>query len=567
MKTLGDNKRRFCLVLLAAFIMTVCISGFAIAEPNTVAIVPFKMNAEKDLTFLEDGIFDMLSFHLSKDGKVKVMDRDATLKAAKTVKGSLNEARAIKIGKKLRADYVIFGSITVFGNSVSLHAKMTDVMAEKSVLSFFEQSQGMDGVIPKINLFATDLNKKVFDSAKIAPSAAAKTETPVSPVKPAQSESVQPEPKKVVPVKPVQPAAQTQTETPEERSVPNPSFITTRHQKASEEFWKSRDFKYFINGMTTGDVDNDGKIETLMIASHEIYIYRYERDRFHKVRQIKESRYKNLIGIDVADINGNGYPEIFVTSLNAQRNGVESFVLEWNGQAYAKIIEGASWFYRVVGIPGQGDVLLGQKHRATAPFSGNIYEMKWENSSYVSDKVVLPSGRNNVLGLTLGDVTNKGQNVAAVYDNVDHIRLKDTSGSEIWKGDEKYGGTMMYYLLPKTERGTDNPQYLPMRLLVRDLDADGENEVIAVRNYEIAMKLLKIFRKFTKTHIESLSWDGIGLTTNWKTQEVSGHISDFAIGDFDNDGEDELVASIVMKDGLIIGTSAQSAIIAYDLKK
>ena len=555
--------------MLAVFIMALCISGFAIAEPDTVAIVPFKMNAEKDLTFLEDGIFDMLSFHLSKEGKVRVIDRDATLKAAEAVKGSLNEARAIKIGKKLKADYVIFGSITVFGNSVSLHAKMTDVMAGKSVLSFFEQSQGMDGVIPKINLFATDLNKKVFDGAKTVPPADAKAESALATS--AQAKSVQPAPQpapeKVVPVKPVQPAAETQAGTPEERSVPNPSFITTRHQKASEEFWKSRNFDYFINGMATGDVDNDGKIETLMIASHEIYIYRYERDRFYKVKQIKESRYKNLIGIDVADINGNGVPEIFVTSLNAQRNGVESFVLEWNGQAYAKIVEDASWFYRVVGIPEQGNVLLGQKHRATAPFSGNIYEMKWENSSYVSDKVVLPSGHNNVLGLTLGDVTNKGQNVAAVYDNVDHIRLKDTSGSEIWKGDEKYGGTMMYYLLPKTERGTDNPQYLPMRLLIRDLDADGENEVIAVRNHEIAMKLLKIFRKFTKTHIESLSWDGIGLTTNWKTQEVSGHISDFAIGDFDNDGEDELVASIVMKDGLIIGTSAQSAIIAYDLKK
>ena len=59
------------------------------------------------------------------------------------------------MGTGLGADYVLFGSLTVFGNSVSIDAKMVDVSGENRPLSFFNQSQGMDQVIPGINLFAS----------------------------------------------------------------------------------------------------------------------------------------------------------------------------------------------------------------------------------------------------------------------------------------------------------------------------------------------------------------------------------------------------------------------------
>jgi hypothetical protein len=80
-------------------------------------------------------------------------------------------------------------------------------------------------------------------------------------------------------------------------------------------------------------------------------------------------------------------------------------------------------------------------------------------------------------------------------------------------------------------------------------------------------RLLQHFRKFTDAHIEAFSWNGIGLATNWKTSKISGHISDFAIGDIDNDKADELAASLILKDGAIIGTTPKSILIVYDLIK
>jgi hypothetical protein len=75
------------------------------------------------------------------------------------------------------------------------------------------------------------------------------------------------------------------------------------------------------------------------------------------------------------------------------------------------------------------------------------------------------------------------------------------------------------------------------------------------------------FRKFTRFQIEALSWNGLGLVTNWKTQETSGYIRDFVVGDFDNDGQDELIAAVISKEGRLVGTAQKSSVIAYDLNR
>jgi hypothetical protein len=64
----------------------------------------------------------------------------------------------------------------------------------------------------------------------------------------------------------------------------------------------------------------------------------------------------------------------------------------------------------------------------------------------------------------------------------------------------------------------------------------------------------------------SFFWDGLGLSAEWKTRKISGSIRDFAIGDFDNDGVDELVAAVILDEGRVITTSPKSTVIALEFK-
>ena len=67
------------LTLMCLFALATSSSTFSSAanSPKRIALLPFKINAEKDMTFLQNGIFDMLTSRLSKEGEVIVISRPA----------------------------------------------------------------------------------------------------------------------------------------------------------------------------------------------------------------------------------------------------------------------------------------------------------------------------------------------------------------------------------------------------------------------------------------------------------------------------------------------------------
>jgi hypothetical protein len=420
----------------------------------------------------------------------------------------------------------------------------------------------MDPVIPAINLFASDINEKEF--GRVMPSqkapAASQAQQPQTLQDPPQTDSRAHPEKLIVGGYTGGDTQGTQT------AAPGSAFIATQmSQSQSAQFWKSRNIKQRINGIALGDIDKDGKTETVMITDHSVEAYRFDNKRFLKINTMAERSHDYLIGVDVADINGNGYPEIFVTALNPSREFVKSFVLEFDGQTFIEIVKDSDWYFRVVEKPGRGSILLGQKQGTNSPFDKKISELVWQNSGYEPANRVMGSKRANVLGLALGNAMNDGSEVAVAFDKLDYLRLYDTSGKEIWKDGEGSGGTPHYFQLPdQGANDNENHAYYPARIVIQDINNDGKNDVITINNIRLS-KLIS-YRAFTLGEIEIRSWDRIGLAVLWKTRKLSGYISDFAIGDFDNDGSDELVAALVIKTGSVVTTTPKSAVIAYDLK-
>ena len=78
--------------------------------------------------------------------------------------------------------------------------------------------------------------------------------------------------------------------------------------------WRSTILPFAIIDMAFGDLDGDGKIETVLISKNKINICRFLQDQFEMIKEIPGGRWDNYIGVDVADINGTGLPQIFVTN-------------------------------------------------------------------------------------------------------------------------------------------------------------------------------------------------------------------------------------------------------------
>jgi TolB-like protein len=548
-------KIQFVALMLMAIAM-ILPPATAAAGVKTVAIVPFKVNSEKDVNFMRDGIYDMLSSRLYKEGEVEVLGRQQVEKALVSVSGGFTESKARDFGRLLGADFVLFGSLTVLGNSISLDSKMVDAAGAKPTLSFFEQSEDAGGIVSRVNQMAAEINDKIFGRT-----ASAKAPAGASPAPTAQSKApdTQAHPEKMF--------RQQAGLGPEDRVSPFKSEEGGGGRELSPQFWRSAAFKQLFNGIALGDVDGDGKIETVILTAHSVLIYRKDQERFFQVHEYKEDGQGYNIGVDVADINGNGVAEIFVTSLTPTRKGIASFVLEHDGKSFRRIAENQSWYFRVSDTPDRGKILIGQEHRMGSPHGTRIYEMLWRNGRYEPESPVNVSIAVNVLGLTLADVTNNRKESVVAFDREDYIRVFEPSGKEEWKSAEKYGGSTLYYSADRSDQGdVDNPIFLPMRLLSYNPAKDGKTKILAVKNFDIAGGRLEKFRSHNESQVMSFFWDGLGLAAEWRTRKISGAIRDFAIGDFDNDGQDEFIAALILEEGRIITTDPKCTVIALEFK-
>jgi TolB-like protein len=555
------------------------------AAPAKVAVLPFAIHSDKDYTFLQKGIVEMLSSRLASPGKVEVIDPLATEKALAEAKGLTGDKLAQTVAGKLGADVAIHGSLTVLGDSVSIDAKTLDITGGRQPLTFFKQTNGMGEVIPQLNLMAGEINSKLFGvtpqaaaSAPAAAGAAVAVGASAAAASSAAPADIHMHPEKLLqsgqvaspeglPPSPL--VGSTTAPAQQSSNTLNPAFVAAPGTQASGDpgFWKSRNYDHLINGIDVGDVDKDGQQETVVATPDKIFIYRFAQGKQQSVAEIKAGS-ERFIGVSIGDINRNGTPEIFVTGFASPLNALESSVYEYDGRAFVPIVEKSRYYYSVASNPGLGTILLGQKQTSNESiFADPIFEMSWKGGEYVPERQVLKARKGNLLGLAYGDIMHNDGESAVVLDEEDHLRLLSLDGKRQWKSEDKYGGTMLHYLPPAKALGDMNAKtYLPVRIRTADLDGNGKPEVLAIQNHDRARRIMVQQRIFSTGRIEALVWDGLGLASAWQTRPLSGRIQDFAVGDFDNDGVTELLIGIVTKEGAVIFTDAQSSLVAFDLK-
>ena len=511
------------------------------AQPKKVAVVPFFINSPQDLGFLQNGLFDMLSSRLSDPGKVTVLDRetiDNILKKEKEsgrIKGSLNESKARVMGADIAVDYILFGSLTHFGESVSLDASMVDITGKKPTLTFFEQSNSMGDVIPMVNTFAGDINLKVFNR-RIGNEMYARPQ-------------------------------QQGTQSPGAPQGAAGGFVNLQ-QTGQQVFQTLLKFNGQINAMAVGDLNKDGAVQVVTATDYGIIIHKLDGNRLIVDKELEFSSVNRIIALDIADINKNGYPEIFVTSLPIHREGLRSFVLEYNGSTYDTLTDDESYYFRVIDGQDNSKILLGQKSAAN-PFQGNIYTMTASGKQYVTGKKLAMPRSASALSLAQGSVTSADAEEYVGINESGRLSVITNTGKIDWKGNTQYGGTAHYFLLPRNDPDASYQEriYFNPRILFYDMDEDGKREIFVVRNEELGGGALGRYKQFTKGDIEILSWNGIALAPVSKTRSLQGWISDFAIADIDGDGKDELVVCVVGKSKLLTGSkSVSSNIISYKLE-
>lgn len=542
------------LCLLTLMLILFSASVLAAVTTQRVLILPLSIHSEKDLAFLNQGIMEMMASRISQSATVI---RKEKLSAGKD---------ALQMGRDLNADYVVTGSLTIFGNSASTDAALMAVETGEIALQFNQFGQSSGDVLMHINQFATQASQyiaSVSATPQVAAPAAAAPAVMIPQVAPAVKPVPPPQPAVAPPVQP--PAAPAPV-----AAAIAPTVTATAAAAAAAEtkttddieaLWTSNPFKGTISALTTGDVTGDGSPEIVFAHEHQVVVAHRDGERLDRLTAFDAGKRHKIIALDAGDINENGMAEIFVTRLDAYKK-LDSVVLEWNGSGLLPIAENQHWYFRVATDLEKRPILMGQRQGVPAAadtgglyqdshFLSGIFELAWTGNGYQAGPHVLLPSDMTIYRFARGDIFNDNQTRTIAYSASDKLRIYNPAGSPQWAGRETLGGNPLYLEATSITnvRTTDNT-YLTQRFFIADLDDDGKMEVTTVHNHDVARGVVDRFRKYTRGRVVVLSWNKVNMKQVWSGEEIGGYIGDFSLADLNADGRLEAVYAMVVSTGL-----------------
>ena len=532
------------LGLLIVFFILFHSPALAIESAKRVLILPLTIHSEKDLAFLNKGIMDMIASRISVTATVI---RKNALAPGKD---------PLQMGRDLDADYVVTGSLTIFGNSASTDAVLTAVKSGEAALQFNQFGQSSSDVLMHINQFAGQVRQYIASQTP-QPQVAAPAAAAPAVMVPQVAQPAQPVPQPAVttpaPIAATAPAP-----------IPAPAVKTEAAAAAvvaTEPLWTSNPYKGTISALCTGDVDGNGQPDIIVVHERQVLVESKNGDRLETLTAFDAGSRHKTIAVDAGDINGNGKAEIFVTRLNAHQK-LDSIVLEWNGSGLQPIAADQKWYFRVGNDPEKGTILMGQRRGAPSAndtgglyeynhFLPGVFELTWTGSDYQAGRRFPMTAETNIYRFARGDIFNDGKVRTIAYAESDELRITSPAGDPQWAGEKALGGSPLFLeATSSTDQRTKDRTYLTQRLIPADLDGDGKVEVVTVHNRDAARGFVERFRNYTRGRVIALRWNKVNMKELWTGEEISGFISDFSLADLDGDGRMEAVYAMVASTGI-----------------
>ena len=549
--------KRSVQVLLTALLFALHLALPATGAAQTtgrIAFLPFKANAPQDMSYLTTGIRDMLASRLASEIGLTVIDK-AVVDKALAGGGTPTQTEAfIKLGKTLQADFLVTGSLTAMGSSLSLDAKVFE-MAKGAPRNFYATAKNESEIIQSIDSLAWDISEKIFAHKRPA--------TALAQPQAAGQATAQPQPQYAT----AHPERAFASRTGMGGGSP---FIYPKG--VTGEFQKTQNMKLTLQFMETADLDGDGQEEVIFADNTSVQIFKRDATRLSKVGQIPCKQGYTIHAISVADLNKNGKPEIYVSAADTKQPN--SFAFEWLGTDKANyLFQDARWYVRAMSVPGEGMVLAGQRADSDKPVAPGIFRLDLAgNSVNAGARLDIPN-TVNLFDFTIADLDNDGSREIIAIDQYDRLQVLRTSGTVLWKGDEFYGGTTRF--IGGTEalgaskaigqEGSDRI-YIPSRIIVYDVNNDGQQDVIINKNLSTSSRLFTNMKNYPSGEIHALSWNGIALSELWRTRKIDGYIVDYLLRPNPDKKGAELLVGIMLNTGsLDMFTEQTSTMLIYQL--
>jgi TolB-like protein len=564
-------------LLLFAFFVTIHPSR-ATAEGNqakSVAVLPFTMHAPSSMSYMQDGLRDMLASRLATNGGVSIIEYSAVAPLLQEPGEPMPQKEAVELARQLAADYIVTGSLTSLGDSVSLDAQVLSSDASFEPLNFYATAAQENEVIGAINQLAWDIAAKVFDAEPPAAAAPAKAAQPA----PAAEDDA------MAAFKTEHPEKIYKSQSPGQSTGISSPIIMAQSAGAMQGFSKTQNLDMLLRGMDVGDVDGDGQLDVVMADTQKIYVYHLQNNRLVEFGSAEMPARSKIHAVSVGDIDDDGKAEIFISA--ADDDEPHSWAFVWNEGRLDIVLYDIPWYIRMLDIPGEGRVLVGQRGGRDSLLLAGIFRLTKSGTSVMPEERIVMPNYINLFEFVLADVTGDGAREIVAISRADRLYVVRPNGSVLWVSEEYYGGTSRYigedYDLvgrvgididsqPSTDvigkEGSGKRIYIPSRMIVMDVNNDGKDDVIVNKNLSYASRHVEGYKRFKTSEIHAMAWNGIALSGIWQTKKIDGYIPDFRF--LPLQGEEnraKLFVGLVLSTGWTSSfTGGESTILTYDIE-
>ena len=505
-------KNSMRVTLLVALCLVHLTGVAATGAVRRLAVLPFRIHSEGDSSYLREGLVDIMESRVRAEGSIELVDKRRVQEAL----GDLDASRASRqdlgsVLEKAGADFLLYGSVTQLGQALSIDARLLDAKAEVPA-TFAAWSPSVDALLPQIDQVMSEVQTRILGDGVGGDATA-----PRAPTGPARA-----------------PLA----------NGFEPSFTLD----VAGRLW----------GLGVGDVTGDGANEVVVIDSTDIYVYSL-KDASLQLLVVKRGKaYEEFVHLDLADLDGDGAAEIFVTSV---RDGPRSMALGWKSGALEVSDSDLPYFLRVFNSPaGQPRLIAQEASGGDGSFDGVRREIRYRDGRFVAGEPldgILPLYQYEVV-----DLDGDGAEETLLLDGENRLVVRWSDESMRRQGGMPYGGSCVQYEMEPdvTNPDDDYAKYIeiPVRMVPYRVGSDGGARVIVVRNNSARnWNPLSKITQYDNANLYSVGWTGQRLVREWQQEELEGCLTDLQVGDVDNDGRVELVTlSVTYGSGTFSGAKS-----------
>ena len=501
------KKAAFTLWLLALLLFTPFLGSWVMGGEKVVALFPIQIISPVPKPYLTQGLKTMFVSRLAEVGlKVVTDDTFGQWLSPQEKNGQISKQRIKEISQKANAQYAIFGTVTAIGKSFSLDFSLLDLTKTPAKLTHVSEATAEDSLILRLASLANRF-KAIVEGRYMVPALASQPSSGATQGQPGPFYSLN--------------APQSQ---PEREGL----FVPVNPRATTFEPIKRFSVRMTVMSMDVGDLDGDGNPEIALISRDELRIYSKAGKVFKLLYKLKAPRALDLIRVSIGDVDGNGKPEIYLAAY--ELNGVKTMVYEWDDGRLNKLFT-KSGHLIVVKVPGRkAPYLLYQRSNIPNLFTGPIYIMGYQGKGHLVQKLKLPRILNTrFYTMTPYDIDRNGTPELIGLGDGDALHIWDLNGAELWKENETIGGTNNAIDLQEKNPDPNMPR-IPFnsRLVLADIDGDGERDLVAVKNIPL-IGAVEHLLYYDRSYLIGYKFKGAALERAWTTRKMPYCVVDMQV--------------------------------------